>query len=238
MFAATNAGVFLSTDAGATWNPINTGLPNLSVQCLLVDGSDLYAGMNPGGVFISTDLGNSWNEANTGLTGQRIRALVAHGQNIFLANESGIWRSDNRGQEWVDVSDGLPPRPAYSLAVVNDNLVAGTYGFGVWLRPLAEIVTSAGESAPPLPAEIFLEQNYPNPFNPVTRIAYTIPQGEPVRLSVYNALGQLVKELERGYRGSGRHVVEWDASTMPSGVYCYQLRAGGHLLSRKMMLIR
>ena len=77
----------------------------------------------------------------------------------------------------------------------------------MWIRPLAEIVTSTEEFAPVLPAEIFLEQNYPNPFNPVTKISYTLPRTALVNLLVYNALGQRVASLVATKQEAGSHVV-------------------------------
>jgi hypothetical protein len=239
MFAFTqNAGIFLSTDAGESWSPINTGLPTLNIRCMLAEGSTLVAGTNSYGVFASTDLGATWSPANTGLTISQTNALAAAGNDIFLACENGIWRWGDLGQLWTPVSEGLEGIPVISLAVDDDHLLAGTSGAGAWVRPLAEIVTSADGSAIPLPGEITLEQNYPNPFNPVTTIVYALPRAERVRLSVYNLLGELVRDLDIGDREAGTHRTTWDASGMPSGVYFCQLQAGGSIVTRAMTLLK
>jgi len=39
-------------------------------------------------------------------------------------------------------------------------------------------------------------------------------------------------------RGPGVHEVFWDASSFPSGMYFYQIRAGEYLETRKMVLIK
>jgi hypothetical protein len=44
--------VFLSTDTGASWAAVNTGLTNLHVSALAVSGTNLFAGGS--GVFLST----------------------------------------------------------------------------------------------------------------------------------------------------------------------------------------
>ncbi len=82
-----------------------------------------------------------------------------------------------------------------------------------------------------------LEQNYPNPFNPSTSIAFSIPNASAVRLSVYNGLGQEVATPVDAQLREGRHVVSFDASGLPSGLYMYELRAGDARLTRKMMLV-
>jgi hypothetical protein len=89
-----------------------------------------------------------------------------------------------------------------------------------------------------LPEQIALNQNYPNPFNPVTRIGYVLPHEIQVELSVYNALGQCVAILVDGTMSAGYHEVEFHASTLSTGMYFYQLRAGSNVLTRKLLVLR
>ena len=67
LFAGTSGGVFLSTNNGASWVAVNTGLANTSINTLAVSGSNLLAGTFGGGVFLSTNNGTSWTAVNTGL---------------------------------------------------------------------------------------------------------------------------------------------------------------------------
>ena len=69
------------------------------------------------------------------------------------------------------------------------------------------------------PIEFALEQNYPNPFNPSTTIKYGIPIKANVQLSIYNALGEMVKILVNEEKVAGNYEVSFDASNLPSGVY-------------------
>jgi len=91
-----------------------------------------------------------------------------------------------------------------------------------------------------IPSEFTLEQNYPNPFNPTTNISYSLPQGFSgvVKLSVYNANGQLVKELFHGKQTPGNHSVEFNASELNSGLYIYRLETTKSILSKKMILLK
>jgi uncharacterized repeat protein (TIGR01451 family) len=89
-----------------------------------------------------------------------------------------------------------------------------------------------------LPAAYVLEQNYPNPFNPVTTIAFTLPEAAHVRLAVYDVLGRQVTVLLDGLRGTGRHTVSFDASTLPSGTYFYRLEAPSQTLTRTLVLTK
>ncbi len=90
----------------------------------------------------------------------------------------------------------------------------------------------------PLPTRVSLLQNYPNPFNPATIIEYTLAEAASVVLKVYNIAGQSVTTLVDEQRPPGRHVIIWNASEYPSGVYFYRLQAGDRTFTRKMLLVR
>ncbi len=87
-------------------------------------------------------------------------------------------------------------------------------------------------------ADFSLYQNYPNPFNPKTVISYQLAENKPVKLSIYNVLGQEVATLISGKQSAGHHQVTWDASAFPSGLYFYRLKTENHTEVRKMMLLR
>jgi hypothetical protein len=86
--------------------------------------------------------------------------------------------------------------------------------------------------------EVVLKPAVPNPFNPVTRISYYLPKDEFVKLSIFNVTGKLIQELVAEQQSTGEHVVEWNADGMPSGVYFYRLKAGGKVLTKKMVLLK
>ena len=94
-----------------------------------------------------------------------------------------------------------------------------------------------------LPSEFKLSQNYPNPFNPTTTISYSIPpnvkqETQEVKLTIYDVLGKKVATLVNQKQSSGNYQVQFDASSLPSGVYYYKLRAGNFVQIRKMMLLK
>ena len=79
-----------------------------------------------------------------------------------------------------------------------------------------------------LPDQFSLDQNYPNPFNPTTTIQFTLPQQAFVTLKVYNTLGQEVAKLvDHEMMEDGTQEVEFDASSLTSGVYLYRIVAEG-----------
>jgi len=72
-----------------------------------------------------------------------------------------------------------------------------------------------------------LEQNYPNPFNPSTKIAFRLAVDSKVSLKVFNVLGQEVASLLNSNFIAGSHQVNFDASSLNSGVYLYRIEASG-----------
>ena len=83
-----------------------------------------------------------------------------------------------------------------------------------------------------------LEQNYPNPFNPTTTIGFGIQNKSNVKITILNAIGEEVAVVLNEEREPGFHQVEFNAATLPSGVYFYQLRAGEFVSTKKMVLLR
>jgi hypothetical protein len=84
----------------------------------------------------------------------------------------------------------------------------------------------------------YLAQNYPNPFNPSTKINYSIPKSGDVSLKVYDILGINVASLVNEFKEAGINSVEFNASSLPSGTYFYQLKAGDFVETKKMILLK
>jgi len=95
----------------------------------------------------------------------------------------------------------------------------------------------------PVPSQYILYQNFPNPFNPQTAIRFEIPEEMDVRFTVYNALGQEVRNLLTDRVAPGRYTVVWDARDNTgrfagAGIYLYRLETPRAALSRKMLLLK
>ncbi|GEM_PF-4399631 len=91
-----------------------------------------------------------------------------------------------------------------------------------------------------------LTQNYPNPFNPTTTIEFELAQDALVTVKVYNTLGQAVATPAANEEfGEGINQLEFDGSSLPSGVYYFRIiaqdREGKGILYsgvKKMLLVR
>ena len=89
------------------------------------------------------------------------------------------------------------------------------------------------------PTSFALEQNYPNPFNPSTVINYQLPVAGNVTLKIFNVLGKEVATLINQFKETGNHSTLYIVnSTLPSGIYYYQLKAGDYVATKKMVLMK
>ena len=81
-----------------------------------------------------------------------------------------------------------------------------------------------------IPQQYELFQNYPNPFNLATRIHYSLPREDHVRIVIYDLLGKKVTTLIDERQQAGYHVITWDGrdssgQLVSSGIYLYRIEA-------------
>ena len=139
-------GLFQSHDEGVTWEEVRSltdhptrekwqpGAGGLMVHSICHDSTRVdrsYVGISAAGVFRTDDGGETWQPKNTGVradflpdvfpsVGQCVHHLVIHptrGDVLYQQNHCGVYRSDNAGDDWVDISEGLPSRFGFPMAV-------------------------------------------------------------------------------------------------------------------------
>ena len=81
-------------------------------------------------------------------------------------NGSGFYKSSNNGTNWVLHNDGFINNTAliHSVLIINGYIMAGTEGWGIYRRPMLEVIGIQNISTE-IPDKYKLYQNYPNPFN-------------------------------------------------------------------------
>ncbi|RPH90244.1 MAG: T9SS C-terminal target domain-containing protein, partial [Calditrichaeota bacterium] len=108
----------------------------------------------------------------------------------------------------------------------------------------AEFIYAQADAFNVIPENHELAQNFPNPFNPTTSIIIGIAQADYVTLTIYNLLGEKVKNLlNNEWKTAGFHSVVWDGQDdegfrVSSGIYIYQLDVGTKRVVRKMVLAK
>ena len=139
LFAGTGNGVFLSTNNGMSWTPVDSGLTSPTVNAFAVSpngsgGTNIFAAETTG-VFLSTNNGMSWTAVDNGLTNHFVLALAegpngAGGTNLFAGTwGDGVFLSTNNGSSWNVIDSGLTNYWVTTLTVSGATLFAGTdYG--------------------------------------------------------------------------------------------------------------
>ena len=119
------------------------------------------------------------------------------------------------------------------------------YGWGIINTLLAlNVILKVDNSF--IPDDFILYQNYPNPFNPSTSINWHSPLGSWITIKLYDVLGKEIETIVDGYYDAGNHSTLYIInSTLPSGVYFYQLKvvdnSTGNVVykdTKKMMLMK
>ncbi len=113
----------------------------------------------------------------------------------------------------------------------------------VMLAPLSGTILLGPVNLTAAPTTFALEQNYPNPFNAETVIQYRICAAGPVKLIVYNILGQPIRTLVDARHNVGEHSATWNGrdntdKAVSTGVYLYELVTGETRQVRRMTLLR
>jgi len=139
-------GVFRSTDAGATWsgNLASTILPGMIITRIEThpkNAKSLYVTVGGTGhrhVFRSEDAASTWQDADGGqlpdAPHNAIVILPDEADTMFVCSNAAVFRSNNSGANWVDVSGNLPNTMFVDLVYQQKDrtLLVGTYGRSIW----------------------------------------------------------------------------------------------------------
>jgi hypothetical protein len=179
-------------------------------------------------------------DGNTAIVGGRLDNFYAGATWVF-ARSSGVW--SQQGSKLVGTGAVGGAAQGISVALSADGntaIVGGTYdssGIGAaWV--FTRSGTPVREEAANVPLQFVLEQNYPNPFNPSTKIQFSIVHRQLTIVKVYDVLGREVATLVNAVKEPGTYTVEFDASSLASGVYFYRLQAGTYVETRKLLLLK
>jgi hypothetical protein len=119
----------------------------------------------------------------------------------------------------------------------NPNVLNKAQKYSFITPPPIGIVNISSE----IPTGFKLHQNYPNPFNPVTKIKFDyVKTGSLNDLSfkVYDVTGKLIWNYEFAGLTSGSYEIDFDGTTLASGVYFYVLADIRNSESKRMILIK
>ena len=178
--------------------------------------------------------------------------VLVNGSNVSWTNGAGTTQVELWFGEMGSLSKVYSGTPITSFAlpnlnyqttyewfVIDKNDTCGTQG-PTWAFTTIQVPNLIYSEDPDVPTNaIFaLDQNYPNPFNPSTRISWQSPESGWQTLKVFDVLGNEVATLVNEYKTAGSYEVEFNASSMPSGLYFYRIKAGSFVETKKMLLLK
>lgn len=189
-------------------------------------------------------------EANVRLRNRSERSLswsaraVSSSDGKWLIGADGqMLRGGKREEGVISISalDLSPGRYTADLRVVVDDF----YGTEVLVPVEINVLTARSRTAGGLGVDDDAQQpgsiqlgNYPNPFSASTTIRMELPEGDEVRIHVYDMTGREVRMLHDGYLSMGVHEFRFDADDLPSGTYLYRVSSGSGQETGTMTLIR
>jgi photosystem II stability/assembly factor-like uncharacterized protein len=233
IWTGSNNGVlYLTQDGGKQWHDVTP--PDLSmygvidVRASRFDPSEAYAAVRNDAigdysphVYRTRNFGKSWQEIVTGLptdqpTGSFVRALQESDHQrglLFVATETSVHVSFDDGDRWQPLRLNLPTTSFYDLEIHDGDLIAATYGRGIWIlddtSPLEQLTAERADRhvilfRPRAATRVQSNINQDTPFPPEVPHGKNPPQGvvidyylrqpaQDVQLQIFDADGNLVR---------------------------------------------
>jgi len=140
-------GVYITKDSGFSWTAMNNGLTSKDIETIVIDPKNtntIYVGTYGAGIFKSTNGGQSFVQKSKGLPTQRIKKVAFDYQDsnllyAVLYDNSGIFRSEDSGSNWVEINTGITGSDkdisSFVIDPINRNILyAGTHTYGKILK--------------------------------------------------------------------------------------------------------
>jgi len=233
IWTGSNNGVlYLTKDGGKRW--LDVSPPGMSmygvinVQASRFNPPEAYAAVHNDAigdysphVYRTRSFGASWEEIVTGLstdqpTGSFVRALIESDHErglLFAATETSVHVSFDEGDHWQSLRLNLPTTSFYDLQIHDGDLIAATYGRGIWIlddtSPLEQLTTKLPDGQvilfrPRTATRVQSNINQDTPFPPEVPHGKNPPQGvvidyflkqtaQSVQLQIFDAEGKLVR---------------------------------------------
>ena len=116
IYTGTDSGLFVSTDVGASWTEVDSGIADKYIVAVEAIGMNVVVSTLHSGVFFSTNGGTTWSAANTPM--DQCDCFAVSDSMIFSGTGSGLFRSTDQGNNWTPINNGFSKLYQWIYAIV------------------------------------------------------------------------------------------------------------------------
>jgi beta-glucanase (GH16 family) len=149
------------------------------------------------------------------------------------ATQLGTVTIPNTGgwQNWTNVAHNVTlPAGTYPIGIAT-----ATGGFNINYFTITNNLSARSvEEAIELGQEVKVVSS-PNPFMGSTKINVNLPEAGYTEVNVLSSVGTRVSNLHKGHLEAGQHEFDFNAESMPSGLYIYTVNHNGKRLTGKLI---
>jgi len=244
--------VYITTNDGANWTDITSGLPDRWITRVKTDPFDvntIYATVSGfrwdehySHVYKSTNLGQNWEAIDGNLPEIPVNAMVLDPDvegRIFIGTDAGVYMTNNSGGSWECISLNIPNAPVMAMEFhhADRKLFIGTYGVGAYKTYIPPEFVSVNEIEKKNVLEI-----YPNPVKTgdIIYIKVTGSKDRTMDFYVYNISGKMLYQSEFDIR-NGNNLYTWNTCSntgkeLPKGTYICSFILDGKKYNKKIII--
>lgn len=215
-----------STNNGDNWSytDIIRGVP-----ALLVNGNIFFAATWDG-VYRSDD-GIVWTQFTNELSKTFVHSLCSNGKQLFAGTDLGVYVSQNNGESWTSLFNGLKDIPIVELTI-NDNIIfAGTRNNGIWKLDLSTL--SSAEEEIKTHSELTLSLS-PNPNNGTLHVSlHNAQNNTPLSIELISMQGEKIVEYI-----TNQNSFTLDINHLANGMYYVIARSGNYSTRQMLSLVK
>ncbi len=225
------ARIFITTDGGNSFTSASP-VPFSIVNDLTVYPGQpgkaiaVYSGFGNAHVWRTEDFGASWDDITANLPDVPTNAVVVDPYDdnyIYIGNDLGVYYSDNGGESYLPLHDGLPTAVIamdLKISTVNDKLWVATHGNGTYNIDLISKALSVNESNA---SNLFTI--YPNPT--INKVFIDSETSESFEIELFNSSGQLISKH--------KNTTEINVKELDSGAYFLIFTSEGRRLTKHLI---
>ncbi len=235
LFAASDSGVFRSSDHGTTW----TSAGNVGTRYIYAfasQGGNLVCG-SYAGAYLSTDEGETWNSVTKGKLTTGVNTVAFAGAYMIIGTSIGVYISADTGGHWTKVNTGLPASTSIVKLLVSGGELFGGTTSGVWHRGVSEL-SGVREGQIVQPTNAKLLRSYPNPVASTATLDFGLDFPGPAALVVSNSLGEEVRRMSLAHSPADRRSISLDCANLPPGLYTCRLFTGTSVRTGEIVVVR